>query len=274
MKLAFMTSLAPDWSLDQTIEAMHRHGYTGLEPRIGWQNACGFDVSLKPAERDALRERFAAEDKAICCIATGCRFATEDTQELEGHIKDAIDAIDLAADLGAPFIRTFGGAHGGGEMTPVAHRTAEAYKRVVDHAAKRGVIITFETHDVWCSTSLVREVVNLVNHPNLRVLWDVMHPQRVFERPEESMGIIGNLTAHVHVHDGSFVPPKRALAITALGEGVIDHETPLRLLSEAGYDGYVSVEVIHKPGSEHDPEPVLKQYAEGLRAILDRISKA
>ena len=54
------------------------------------------------------------------------------------------------------------------------------------------------------------------------------------------------------------------MANTPLGEGVIDHATPLKLLNEAGFDGYFSIEVIHKPGSDHDAEGVLKQYAEAF----------
>ena len=52
------------------------------------------------------------------------------------------------------------------------------------------------------------------------------------------------------------------------GEGELDHGTPLKLLSDAGFDGYFSVEVIHKPGSDHDAEGVMKQYGEGFRALL------
>ena len=33
VKLATMTSVCPDWSLDQIVEGMKRHGYQGLEPR-------------------------------------------------------------------------------------------------------------------------------------------------------------------------------------------------------------------------------------------------
>ena len=56
-----------------------------------------------------------------------------------------------------------------------------------------------------------------------------------------------------------------------LGEGAIDHATPLRLLNEAGFDGYFSVEVIHKSGSAHDADGVLGQYAEGFRGIVGSV---
>ena len=36
IKIATMTSVCPDYSLDEIIEAMKRYGYTGLEARVEW----------------------------------------------------------------------------------------------------------------------------------------------------------------------------------------------------------------------------------------------
>ena len=67
--------------------------------------------------------------------------------------------------------------------------------------------------------------------------------------------------------DGQIVDGKLQVS-EMLGDGLFDHEIPLRLLSEAGFNGYFSVEVIHKPGSEHDADGVLRQYAEQFQAIM------
>ena len=53
-----------------------------------------------------------------------------------------------------------------------------------------------------------------------------------------------------------------------LGTGVFDHAEPMRLLAEAGFAGYCSVEVIYKRGSGDRADAVLGQYAEGLRGIV------
>ncbi len=268
IKTAFMTSICPDWDLDRILQAMDRYGYQGLEPRVGWSNAAGFSTDMSAEERAAIRERVESAGRKICCIATGARFAEPDESERRQHIADTRVAIDLAADLGAPYVRTFGGAHGGGEMNAIVNRAARAYREVIDHARERGIVLLLETHDAWCSSSLVRAVVERVNDPHLRVLWDLMHPARVFERPEETMNVIGSLTRHVHLHDGHWPDPDGNTVTVGLGEGVLDHRTPLQLLAKAGYDGYASVEVIHKPGGGIDPEPVLRQYAEALKDIL------
>ncbi len=267
-KLAFMTSVCPDWDLDRIFDAMERYGYDALEPRIGWPNQAGFQPEMPAEQRKEIRARFEKAGKSICCIATGCKFAVPDTDERNQHVDDTLAAIDLAADLGAPFVRTFGGAHGGGEMNANVNRAAETYRRVLDRAKEKNIVLLLETHDSWCSSSLVRAVVERVNSPNLRVLWDIMHPQRMFERPEETMQILGGLTRHLHAHDGNFPDPEGPITNTPLGEGAIDHATPMSLLKKSGYDGFVSVEVIHKPGSDHDPEPVLRQYAEVLKKYV------
>ena len=268
IKLATMTSVCPDWNVDQIVEGMKRNGYEGLEPRTGWGHAAGIELDMAPADRAALRKRFEDEGLAICCVATGARFAAEDSAELAKSLDEARAAIDLAADLGAPVIRTFGGPRGSGQLKGIVMRTADAYRKVMDQAAEKGVTVMMETHDEWCVSAQVRAVVEEVDHPNLRVLWDLMHPQRFMERPEETFGTVGHLTAHLHAHDGVYDKTGSKVENVGLGEGVIDHATPLKLLKGAGFEGYFSVEVIHKPGSDHDAEGVLKQYAEAFRSMV------
>ena len=71
----------------------------------------------------------------------------------------------------------------------------------------RGGRVMMETPDEWCVSTQVRAVVERVDHPNLRVLWDLMHTQRFMERPEHTMRTIGHLTAHLHAHDGRYQTP-------------------------------------------------------------------
>ncbi len=268
IKLSTMTSVTPDWSLDQIIESMQKYGYAGLEPRAGWGHAAGLELDTAAADRDAARTKLESAGLSISCVATGARFATEDPTELDGYIDETKRAIDLAADLGGSCVRTFGGARGKGELRGIVNRTAEAYRRVVDRAQGRGVTVLMETHDEWCNSAQVRSVVESVNHPNLAVLWDCMHTQRMGERPEETMGVIGSLTRHLHAHDGRYVDGGTKLETVGLGEGELDHATPVKLLTEAGFDGFFSVEVIHKPGSDHDADGVMRQYGEGFKALL------
>jgi len=267
IKLSTMTSVTPDWTLDQIIDGMQKYGYTGLEPRAGWGHAAGLEYDTPATDRDAARAKLEGAGFAVSCVATGARFAVEDPADLDGYIDEANKAIDLAADLGGACVRTFGGPRGKGELRGIINRTADAYKRIVDHAGERGVTVLMETHDEWCNSAHVRAVVETVNHPNLAILWDFMHTQRMGERPEESMQVVGALTRHLHAHDGRYEDGGKKLVTVGLGEGELDHATPVKLLNAAGFDGFFSVEVIHKPGSDHDADGVMKQYGEGFRAL-------
>lgn len=266
IKLATMSSVCPDWSLDEIIAAMKRYGYQGLEPRVEWGHACAIEADLSAAQRQAVKQRMADEGLDICCIATGVRMAAPDAEERAAHIADLKTYIDLAGDLDCPYIRTFGGQRDAAATLQAAvNYTVEGYMQVVEQAQSRGVTVLLETHDDWCHSASVRAVVEQAGHPNLQVLWDFMHTQRMLEKPEESFQVLGSYTRHTHAHDGSYIDGK--MVVGALGAGIIDHAMPLQLLSEIGFVGYFSVEVIHAPGSEHDAEGVLAQYAEGFNKI-------
>ena len=267
IELATMSSVCPDWNLDETVSAMKRHGYRGLEPRVEWGSACGIEAELSAGARKEVKERMAGEGLEICCIATSARMAAPNPEERAKHVEDLKKYIDLAGDLDCCLVRTFGGQRARDrELHAVLGYVVEGYMEVIPLAEERGVTMLLETHDDWSCSAPVRAVIEQTAHPNLKVLWDIMHPQRMLEKPEQTFQVIGEYTRHLHAHDGAYVEGK--MQIGALGEGAIDHATPLRLLSEAGFAGYFSVEVIHKPGSEHDADKVLQQYAEQFRKIM------
>jgi sugar phosphate isomerase/epimerase len=267
-RLAVMSSVCPDWDLEAIIAAMHRHGYQGLEPRVEWGHACGIEAELGPSRRREVRARLEGEGLVLSCLATGARLAAPDPGERARHVEELRRYIDLAGDLGCPFVRTFGGPRARDrELEAVVEYAAQGYRPLLAQAGDRGVTLLLETHDDWSAAAPVRAVVERVDHPRLRVLWDLMHPQRMLEKPAETFLAIGSYTAYLHGHDGVYDPSGR-MQIAPLGQGVIDHAGPLRLLSEAGFDGYFSVEVIHRRGQPHDAEGVMRQYAEGFRELV------
>lgn len=266
-KLAVMSSVCPDLGLDGIIALMRRHGYQRLEPRVEWGHACGIEAELNTARRREVRAQLEGEGLAISCIATGARLAAPDPGERAGHVEDLRKYIDLAGDLGCPWVRTFGGPRARDqELERVVEYVAEAYRPLLVQAEARGVTLLLETHDDWSCAAPVRAVVERVAHARLRVLWDFMHPQRMMEKPAETFQTIGPLTEYLHGHDGVYDEDR--MQIVALGQGVIDHAGPLRLLVGAGFAGYFSVEVIHQRQKPHDAEGVMRQYAEGFRALV------
>ncbi len=269
IKLSTMSSVCPDWTLDEVFAGMKRHGYKGFEPRVEWNHSCGIALELSAVERKEMVRRFSDEDLELCCIATGVQMAAEDISVRSGQIEDLRRYIDLAGDLNCPLLRTFGGiwSHDK-EIKVMVDYVVEGYSQVLDQARDRKVTVLLETHDHWSNSVTVRAVLEQANHPNLRALWDIMHPQRVFERTTESFEVLKPYIAHTHAHDGTFVEGR--MTTLPLGEGIFDHLVPLQLLSAANFEGFFSVEVIHTPGSDHDPDGVLSQYAKEFWNLLEQ----
>ncbi len=268
--LAIMTSVCPDWTLDEIIVAMKKHGYTGLEPRIEWDHASGIEVSLSPDKRKEYRDKMESEALQFCAIATGVRMAEPDLQIRSQHIETLRQSIDLAADLGAPYIRTFGGEYDTSvELSPVIDYVVEGYRQVLDYADQRDITLLMEVHDVWCHSAPVRTVIERTNHKRLAALWDMMHPMRKQETPLETFTNLGQHTQHVHIHDAVYTDEGK-LKITPLGEGLFDPTEPIHLLLQTGYDGYYSIEVIQQRGKQENSDGVMQQHAEKLREIIEQ----
>ena len=57
IKLATMSSVCPDWTLDEVVAGMKRHGYQGFEPRVEWGHASGIEAERSTDERKDIRAR-------------------------------------------------------------------------------------------------------------------------------------------------------------------------------------------------------------------------
>lgn len=268
IRLAAMSSVMPDWTLDETIAGLKKHGFTGYEPRVEWKHKAGIEADLSADARREARKKFEDAGLSICCIATGQRFAMEDAAERAQNTEALKKYVDLAGDLGAKCVRVFGGKLGKGELTGIVRYVAAAIRPALDNAKARGVTVCIETHDDWCRAAQVRAVAEELDHPAFGILWDIMHTQRVLERPAESFAVLGDRVRHMHVHDGRYSADGLKLDTVALGEGVIHHAEPIKLLKANAFDGFVSVEVIHKVGEGGAADAVLANYGEGLKRLI------
>ena len=108
MKYSFMTFSCPDLTLGETLALAKKYGYDGIEPRLDAKHKHGIEATLDAAGREAARKQAQESGVAICCLATSCIFARPDSHA--DMVRDALARIDLAADVGAPCIRVFGGS--------------------------------------------------------------------------------------------------------------------------------------------------------------------
>ncbi|MEM7029681.1 MAG: sugar phosphate isomerase/epimerase family protein [Chloroflexota bacterium] len=252
MKYAFMSFSCPDLTLDEMLALAKRLGYDAIEPRTGSNHKHGIELHTSTTQRAGLKAKAEAASIPYCCIATSCRYA--DPETLAENIAETRQYIDLASDIGSDKLRVFGGQLGGGISREAAiDQVAKALGEVADQAGEKGVTLCLETHDDWCDPAHVAAVMQAVNHPNIAVNWDIMHPVRTgLATMDEAYETLYPWIKYVHIHDGAADLSK--LTFKPIGEGDIDHRRPLELLTANGYEGYLSGEWLNwEPAEIHLP---------------------
>lgn len=268
MKISFMTFVAPEWSLEEHLTAAIRYGYDAIEPRCEANQKHGIELETTKKQRKEIADQFESCGVALTTIATSRRYALATDHERQETIDLTKQYCDLCADLGAQNIRVFGG------MTPEGMEFAEAKKVVAEslhecgeYAKKRGVYLCLETHDAYCHSADVLEVVRNADSAGVAINWDIMHPYRWGESMETAFNNVKDHVRHCHIHDG-VRPAEGGLGqgwpIALMGEGDIPHDEAIKLLATIDYQGSLSGEWIKC----FEPEVILPHDAQVLREYI------
>lgn len=251
MKYAFMSFSCPELAWDEVLGTVRRYGYDGVEPRIESGHAHGIELETATDKRAEIRRMAEDAGVAVCCIATSRKYADPNTSAQEAE--KTLRCIDLAADVGSPRLRVFGGQIPEGVSREEAiDLLVKSLSSVAAHAKERGVTVCMETHDHWCDPAHVAAVIGQVNDPAIAVNWDIMHPVRHGHTMDEAFSVLRPWIRHVHFHDGRTVDGK--LNLVPIGQGEIDHRRAVELLQGTSYDGYLSGEWIRwEPWEAHLP---------------------
>jgi len=261
MKYSFMSFSTTEMTFDEMLAAAKKYGYEGIEPRIDCEHKHGVEWSASAAARKEARAKATDAGIELCCIATSCDYS--DPVTLKQNMEDTRRSIDLAADVGSPRIRVFGGTLSDDlSRNQAVAQVSEALRSVADQAQQHGVTICLETHDSWTQPEHVAAVMKRVNHPAIAVNWDYWHPVRYSGIAiETTFETLKPWIRHVHLHDGNVRLDKPSLK--PMGTGDLDCRLVVKLLQGMKYDGYLSGEWIRWEAPEiHLPREVaqMRQY--------------
>ncbi len=273
MKLAFSTLGCPDWSVAEVIEAARCWGYGGVELRL--LGADLIPADLPPAERAQLRAQFEAAGVAIVCVATSARFSAADPETRADNERLAERYLELAADLGSPMIRVFGGHFPEGVAgDDVIAYVAESLERVGRRGEALGVTTVLETHDGFSAGATVAATLARVSSPAVGALWDTHHPYRMGETPQQTWDYIGERMVHTRVKD-AVRKPDGGWQLVLLGQGEVPVKEAMSIWAQRGYAGFVCVEWEKKWHPEiEEPEVAFPQHIQVLREYLAAITAA
>jgi sugar phosphate isomerase/epimerase len=272
MKLAFTTLACPAWTIEQAAQNGRAAGYEGIELRL----LDGEVVlpTLPAAERRRVRAACAAEDLALICLDTSVRIAQPDQAAREQQLQDGLAMLEMAAELGAPVVRVFAGPPEGAALADAVAGAVACLTPLAERAEALGVVVALETHDAFCDSHIVAQVLDQVPGPGAGALWDLLHPFRIGEPYAETLGRLRDRLAHVHIKDGR--PPAGGGSnwdLKLLGEGIVPTADIIAALRASGYNGWLAVEWEKKWHPElAEPEQALPQHIKELRAYLERSS--
>lgn len=279
MRVGFMSSVAPTWDLDQLIAAAREYGYQAIEPRVEWGHAIGLELSASKEKRREVRAKLADAGIGLSCLSLGTRFAKASPAEREESVEAVARYAELAADLGAPLLRVFGGPIPEGRtMADLRDDVAAALAQAAARAADYGVTPCLETHDHFSHPADVAYVVRAADHPNLGVVWHANNHLRLGVSVAEGYELLRPRVRHVQINEGLRAgQPRPDLGPVALGEGDDNVREVVQTLKADGYEGVVSWEWINgglldgKPDLARliDPRPHLVQYGAKLQEYID-----
>jgi sugar phosphate isomerase/epimerase len=266
-RVTFSTLACPHWSLETTVERARGMGYDGIEWRGG--EAGHVKPAWSQAQRTALRERMRDANLFSLAVTAYTAFVSGNKITRAANVDDLKRHIDLAADLGARYVRAFLGELEPGQTLAQAYPyVIEALERALPYAAQVGVGIAIEHHDDFIRTAALVPILEHIQHPQLGAVWDIANAFSAGEMPDAGVRNLRDRIFYVQVKDG--VGADRQWRLTNVGEGQVPLGHALKLLRGQDYHGAFSVEWEYAwhPDLE-PPERALPQAVAHLYSLFD-----
>lgn len=268
MQLAFSTISCPDYDLDQIVRAREEYGYDAVELyALGGHQLDGASLFERRAEiQRGLR------GTPVVCVNSSATLASSDAEQQAHAEQLVVAAMRAASTLESPFAKVFGGELPSGAAESSYDAIAGSVERILDATSHLGVTLIMETHDGFCLGSRLAKVLQRIDSPSFAALWDVHHPYRMGESPNDTDHAIGARVRHVHIKDAR--RRTDGWDYTLLGEGEIPVGEILSLLDARGFTGRLSLdwEKMWHPEIA-DPEIALPRYRTALAQLVAEISR-
>jgi sugar phosphate isomerase/epimerase len=228
MKIAFSTLCCTEKSVDEIIDLTLKTKINAVELRVD-------DVLLSELlDSEEKQNAFRKSGVPVCDVASSIFVRGE------GELSAWKSYIQLAHKLGSPAVRVFASCMSDGKLT--LDGIAEDLRVLCDIAAELGIEIWLENHSELSRGATCRQIIDMVDRPNLKILWDVLHSIEYGEGLEETLTYIADSVAHVHLKDGYYVEGQTEYKLCALGEGSFPFCELAVLLEKYRYDGHLSLE--------------------------------
>ena len=246
-----------EYALDTMVET----GLEYVELQYLWEKQVG---DLTDADIERVKGLIEERNLKVSCISHHNLSALPvdtavDASAYRGHIATLQRCIDVAQALGTNLVRIFSfrkemvlfGAEpviSEDAWTTLLNRLEEPL-RIADAAGVTLVIETAISGNVT-SAYLARKLIDELDAPHLKVLWDPCSSLYCTEIPyPNGYEIIREHIAHVHLKDGVVNLPAATFDFCAMRQGQMDsyYNDIVNALKRDGYDGAISLESVYTP---------------------------
>jgi sugar phosphate isomerase/epimerase len=244
LPLAFSTLGCPKWEWKKILDFAVEHGFTGIELR-------GLEGNLdlpshpvfSPSQIEQTKHEISSRKLRIACVSSSANLYVKDTDKRAKELGDARRFIDLAAALGSPCVRVFGGKDEADKSpapdTETKNRVAAGLRELGTYAGPRNVTVILESHDHFTSSTSLKDVLLQANSENVGLLWDAYHTfADGHEDPEFTVGQLGKWIRHTHLKDSAGNEQNYVLT----GRGTVPIKRQISALRATGYNGFFCFE--------------------------------
>ena len=269
--VAFSTLACPSWSIPTVITKAAEFGYEAIEWRGGPEGHV--QPTTPSSEKNALRKMSRDTGLTAIAVTTYTSFVSSLAEERQSNVDELRRYVDLAAELGADYVRAFLG-----ELPEGTNLNLSSYQTILDslnaaseYATSVGVRIAVEPHDNFTRSAIVSPLFDRErSHPELRVIWDLGNTFAAGEEPDEGFALLRDRLAYVQAKDG--IGRGSVWQLCAVGQGNVPLAQAFRLLLDSGYEGAFSVEWEYAWHPELDPpEKALPEALHVVRNLLAEI---
>lgn len=265
--VGFSTLGCPSWDWTTILEFARAHEFSAIELR-GLQGTMDLPArqEFQPDRIAQSKREVAAKGLKIACVSSSAQLHDADPEKRKQQIADAKRFIDLAASLGAPYVRVFGNNLEGPRDEVVA-RIASGLHELGTYSGARGVSVIIESHGDFTDSPTLDDILTRADSPHVGLLWDAHHTfVSGKEDPEFTVRKVGRFIRHTHLKDS--VPSADGRRYVLTGRGDVPVRKQVEVLAATGYTGCYTFEwekVWHPELGE--PEIAFPDFAEFMRKI-------
>ena len=220
-------------------------------------------------------ELLAESGLKVSNLLWGGGFTGSDGRTFRESIDDALEAVQLAAALGAGCLVVYSGARAGHTHNHARRLFRDAVKEILPLATELKVTLAVEPMHPGCAsewtflTSIdeTLEQINQFDSPYVRLAFDtyhVGHEEGVVDR----IGELVEKIAIVHLGDAE-TPPQREQNRAQLGDGRLPLKQIVHALSAASYQGCYDVELVGEQFDNVEYTDVIERSKRAFARLLD-----